>query len=105
MAIHCEKEKAVTVKVIFMGELARWAGKREAQVELPQGGTIQTLAKELRLLCGESFSRHVLTRDGSLQPHVAVFINGVQIGRLDGTQTVLTGGAVELMLVPGYEGG
>lgn len=105
MAIRCEKEKAVTVKVILMGELGRWAEKREVEVELPQGSTIDTLAKELCALFGASFARHVLTNEGSLQPHVAVFIDGVQIGRLEGTRTVLTGGAVEMMLVPMYEGG
>lgn len=105
MAIPCKREKAVTVKVILMGELGRWAEKREVHVELFQGSTIEALAQKLRLLCGESFARHALTSDGSLQPHVAVFLNGVQIGRLEGTQTVLTGGDVELMLVPMYEGG
>ncbi len=105
MAIRCEKETLVTVKVILMGELSRWAEKREVEVELPQGSTIDTLAKKLCALCGASFARHALTNDGSLQPHVAVFINGVQIGRLEGTRTVLTDGVVEMMLVPMYEGG
>ena len=105
MAIRCEKETPVTVKVILMGELGRWAEKREVEVELPQGSTIEALAKKLCTSCGASFARHALTSEGSLQPHVAVFIDGVQIGRLEGTRTVLTGGAVEMMLVPMYEGG
>ncbi len=105
MAIPYKREKAVSVKVILMGELGRWAEKREVQVELPQGSTIDTLAKRLCALCGASFARHALTNEGSLQPHVAVFVNGVQIGRLEGTRTVLTDGVVEMMLVPMYEGG
>ena len=36
---------------------------------------------------------------------MAVFVNGVQAGELEGTQSVLTGGQVELMLLPMYEGG
>ena len=95
----------VTVKVILMGELKRWAGRREVEVELSQGSTMQALAKKLAVLCGEAFARHALTKAGALQPHIAVFINGMQIGRLDGTQTVLTDGKVELMLLPTYEGG
>ncbi len=105
MATPCKREKAITVKVTLMGELGRWAGKREVRVELFQGSTIEALAQKLRLLCDASFARHALTNEGSLQPHVAVFINGVQIGRLEGTRTVLTDGVVEMMLVPMYEGG
>jgi hypothetical protein len=95
----------VTVKVIFMGELKRWAGRSEVKVELPEGSTIQALGKKLAVLCGEAFIKHVLTKAGAFQPHVALFIDGVHIGELDSAQTVLLGGRVELMLLPSYEGG
>ena len=93
------------VKVIFMGEIQRWAGRRDLDLELPAGSMIGALAEKLYSLCGETFAQRALTRDGAFQPHVAVFVNGVQIGRLDGSKTVLTGGKVELMLLPMYEGG
>jgi hypothetical protein len=83
----------------------RWAGRREIELELPAGSAIGQLATKLLSQCGEVFARRALTPDGAFQPHVAVFVNGVQIGRLDGTKTVLTGGKVELMLLPMYEGG
>ncbi|MBI2090708.1 MAG: hypothetical protein HYT78_18510 [Deltaproteobacteria bacterium] len=38
----------VGVKVVLMGELKRWAGKQDVDVELPPGSTVQTL--ELMLL-------------------------------------------------------
>ncbi|MDP2601449.1 MAG: MoaD/ThiS family protein [Deltaproteobacteria bacterium] len=95
----------LNVKVVFMGELQRWAGRRELKLELPAGSAIGELAAKLFSLCGETFAQRALTRDGAFQPHVAVFVNGVQIGRLDGSKTVLTGGKVELMLLPMYEGG
>jgi molybdopterin converting factor small subunit len=88
-----------------MGELQRSAGKRQVEVEIPEGSTVQTLAENLLPLCGAAFARQTLTKEGAFQPHVAVFINGAQIGQLEGTQTVLTGGEVELMLLPMYEGG
>jgi molybdopterin converting factor small subunit len=97
--------QSVTVKVILMGELKRWAGRKELTVELPRGSTVQTLARKLSDQCGEEFARNALTQERSIQPHVAVFIDGVQMGRLAGTQTVLAGGTVELMLLPMYEGG
>ena len=114
MAIRSEKiiqrnenplQGIVTVKVILMGELKRWAGRRELEVELPMGSTVQALGGKLALLCGEAFVKHVLTKAGAFQPHVAVFIDGVHMGELDSAQTVLRGGKVELMLLPSYEGG
>ena len=95
----------VTVKVLLMGELKRWAGRREVEVELPVGSTIRSLGEKLAGLCGEAFARHALTKAGAFQPHVAVFIDGVHIGELDSAQTILRGGKVELMLLPSYEGG
>ena len=95
----------LNVKVVFMGELQRWAGRRVLELELPAGSRIGELAEKLFSLCGEIFAQRALTPDGAFQPHVAVFVNGVQIGRLEGSKTVLTGGKVELMLLPMYEGG
>lgn len=97
--------RLVTVKVILMGELKRWAGRAEVEVELSEGSTVEMLAERLSRLCDGDFARHALTKGRALQPHVAVFINGVQMGRLNGSQTVLTGGKIELMLLPTFEGG
>lgn len=97
--------RSVGVKVVLMGELKRWAGKQDVDVELPPGSTVQTLVAKLPDLCGKDFAHKVLNKQGFLQPHIAVFINGIQMARLDGTKTVLTGGRVELMLLPVYEGG
>ena len=88
-----------------MGEIQRWAGRRELEIELPFGSTINILAERLFSLCGLTFAQRALTGTGAFQPHVAVFVNGVQIGRLNGTKTALAGGKVELMLLPMYEGG
>ncbi len=95
----------VAVNVVLMGELKRWAGQREVEVELPEGSTIQMLAEKLRVLCGQAFAQNALTKKGAFQPHVAVFVNGVHIGELESAQTVLRGEKVELMLLPSYEGG
>ncbi len=93
------------VKVIFMGELQRWAGRKELEIELPFGSTINVLAQRLFSLCGLAFAQRALTTTGAFQPHVAIFVNGVQIGRLKGANTALAEGKVELMLLPMYEGG
>jgi len=114
MAIRSEKiiqrnenplQGIVTVKVILMGELKRWAGRREVEIALPEGATIQMLTEKLGVMCGQTFVQNALTKKGAFQPHVAVFIDGVHMGELDSAQTVLLGEKVELMLLPSYEGG
>ena len=115
MSIECEKkddflrqqseESLVTVTVILMGELKRWAGRREVEIELPEGSTLQMLAQKLGSVCGPAFAQKVLTKKRSFQPHVAVFINGVHAGELESAQTILRSGKIELMLLPSYEGG
>ncbi|MBI2357426.1 MAG: MoaD/ThiS family protein [Deltaproteobacteria bacterium] len=97
--------RPVAVKVVLMGELKQWAGKPEVDVELPRASTVQALVDKLAELCGEAFARRALNKQGVLQPHITVFIDGVQMGRLEGSKTLLTGGRVELMLLPVYEGG
>ncbi len=99
------EESPVIVTVILMGELKRWAGKREVEVKLPEGSTVPMLAQRLGSLCGQAFAEKVLTKKGAFQPHVAVFINGTHIGELDRDRTILQGEKVELMLLPSYEGG
>ena len=88
-----------------MGELRQITGKREWEVELPQGSTVQTLLEELSALCGEGFARRVLTREGVPPQHMAMFVNGEDIQTLAGTQTVLPGGQVELLFLHVFDGG
>ncbi|MBI4200501.1 MAG: MoaD/ThiS family protein [Chloroflexi bacterium] len=95
----------VAVKVVLMGELRQLAGRRDWHLEFPQGSTVRTLLKELSSRCGTAFAQHALTREGDPHPHVAVFVNGEDIRQLQGTRTVLTGGQVELFMVPINEGG
>jgi len=98
-------QKKIAVKVLLLGELKRLAGRREILVQLPAGSTVHTLAAELGRICDPAFGRLVLSREGDLQSHVAVFVNGRQLESVDGLPAPLTGGDVELMLVPMYEGG
>lgn len=98
-------ESTITVKAVLMGELKRWAGQRDVEVTLQRGSTVQMLVKRLADICGPDFSRRALTKEMSLQPHVAVFVDGMHIGELNGTQTVLHTGQIELMMLPSFEGG
>ena len=96
---------SITVKVLLMGELRRLAGRREVVLELPVGSTVNALASELGRVCGPAFRRLALSTEGDLQSHVAAFLNGTQLASVDGMPAPVSGGEVELMLLPMYEGG
>lgn len=95
----------ITLKVVLMGELGRWAGTHDLVVELPEGSTFEKLGEKLSLVLGPAFAKRALTKEGAFQPHVALFLDGVQIGRLEGNRIPLSGRVAELMLLPSYEGG
>ncbi|MDP6494230.1 MAG: hypothetical protein QF619_02345 [Candidatus Binatia bacterium] len=52
----------MTVKVVFIGQLKRWAGKREVEGELPEGSTVGMLVKKVSALCGATFAQHIFFR-------------------------------------------
>lgn len=95
----------IAVRVVLIGELQRLAGRREADLRLPSGSTIHALGRALGAICAPGFAQRILTIDGDIQSHVAVFLNGGQLARTGDTPTELSDGQVELMLVPMYEGG
>ena len=95
----------VSVKVVLMGELKRLAGRREVELRLPHGSTIEALGRELGLVCAPAFAQRILTAEGDFQSHVAVFLNGSHLRRNGDAPTYLADGQVELMLMPIYEGG
>lgn len=98
-------QPVVAVRVVLLGELKRLAGRRQADLRLPARSTIRTLARELGSVCDPAFAERVLTRDGDLQSHVAVFLNGAQIPQGRDGEPELVDGEVELMLMPMFEGG
>lgn len=95
----------VVVKVVLFGELRRLAGRRDVDLRLPHGSTIEALGRELGAICAPAFAQRVLTSDGSFQSHVAVFLNGSPLRRNSDVPTFLADGQVELMLMPMFEGG
>lgn len=96
---------AIGVRVLLVGELRRLAGRREVNLELPERSTIHDLSRALGAACDPAFADRVLTPDGDLQSHVAVFLNGEQLAEGRDGPTCLSAGDVELMLLPMFEGG
>lgn len=99
------ERSTVGITVVFIGELRRLAGRRDVRVRLPGPTTVHTLARELGAVCDPAFAARVLTPDGDLQSHVAVFLNGEHLPTARDGAAYLTEGEVELMLLPMFEGG
>jgi len=54
---------------------------------------------------GDGFSRLVFREDGELYPHVSIFVNGKDFKSLDGLETRLEDGDIDILIVPVYGGG
>ena len=93
----------VTVRLI--GELRRLAGRRDVFLDLTPDPTLRAFARALSASCGPAFCERVLTPDGDLQSHVAVFVDGEQVATSRDGIGRLAGSTVELMLLPMFEGG
>jgi hypothetical protein len=103
-AVECSGEPC-DITVILLGELKRLAGVAQVTLRLPANSTVHDVARRLRTVCAPPCAQRVLTLDGDLQPHVAVFLDGAQLPATRGAPAPLGGGRLELMLVPMYEGG
>lgn len=99
------KTAAITATTVLMGELRSLAGTREVEVTLPPGSTVRDLLHRLAEASGRAFADRVLTEDGSLQAHIAVFVNERDIRDLQGIDTPLADDRVELVMLPAFEGG
>lgn len=88
-----------------MGELRNLVGTREVSATLPTGTTVRDFIGWLTSSYGEALARRVLTPRGGLHPHVAVFLNGQDIRELQGLDTEMREGQVEMVILPVFEGG
>jgi len=90
------------MRVVFYATLRAIAGF-EAEVELPEGATVQTLVDDLAERW-PALREHLLTEDGDLSRRVNVFVAGRNVRWLEGAATSLAGVA-EVDLFPPVAGG
>ncbi len=95
----------VIVKVNFLGEIRSVVKRRDVEVALEDGSTVNDLLDVLSRQLGDGFNRQVFAADGALFPHVSIFINGSDAKNLSGLETRLTGGEVDVLILPTYGGG
>ena len=85
----------VKIKLIA-AELSRLCGKREGEVELPEGATVQSVIDKLPAVFGSAVGERATFKDGRLQPQFMVYLNGGMISRHKYRETPLPGGQVQV---------
>jgi molybdopterin synthase sulfur carrier subunit len=93
----------VTVHTIL--GLKKIIGKREVEIEVPEGGAVEALLSGMVRTWGEELDS-CLFEPGStrLHSHIRLMVNGQDIGFLNGLETVLKDGD-EILILPPVAGG
>ena len=103
-AARNESHGAVHARVEIFGALAGRLTERSFLVELPAGGSVHDIVKEVARRAGPQFAARALTPSGELQRCCRAFVDGFA---LDDPHARLAGGqaAIELILLTSAEGG
>ena len=87
------------VRVVFLGYLRAAAGRRELDIELPEGAKISSLFDELSKMMPDIAQRMNEPALGNL-----IIVNGVELSNLKGMETPIVKDS-EIVLVPVAHGG
>jgi len=87
------------VRVVFLGSLRAAAGRKELEMDLPEGTKLSVLLSELSKLTPNLADLMADPTPGNL-----IIVGGVEIGNLQGVETPLAEGS-EVALVPVTHGG
>lgn len=95
---------AVRARVEIFGALASRLPERRFLVDLPAGGSVHDIVKEVARRAGREFAARALTPSGQLQRCCRAFVDGAPV---DDPHARLPGGhaAIELILLTSAEGG
>jgi len=92
------------VTVRFFTYLREITQKREEEIDLPSGGTLEELLRLLSKNYGPQFTDYVFNERGEVQSHFHFLVNGKSITVLNGLKTKLTEGD-KVAIVPPVGGG
>lgn len=103
--MHSKEEVAYnTIRVRYFAMLRDLVGRKEEDLRLPLGATVQDAIAALVERYTPGFKEFVLTADGQLRPRLTVLVNGEVVSSGGITQTVLPRGS-ELVILPPVGGG
>lgn len=94
-----------TVRVSLLGEIRCLAGKRQVEVCIAEGSTVQDLLSYLAQRLGGGFARSLFKSDGTLHQYVKVFLGGDEMQGPQALGTKLDGKQVDILVLTMYTGG
>jgi len=95
----------ISIKVQTILDLKRILGKREVELLVPEGSTVEDLLQNMTMKWGEELSSRLFEPETHrLFSHIQVMVNGRAMGFLNGIDTALHDGD-EVLLLPPAAGG
>lgn len=92
------------IKVFFLSLLADKFGKEEFIFNVDHVITLRDLLNELNSLLGREFEEIIIASEGKLNKYIILGLNGKNIGKYDGLETIMKDGD-ELSFLPAIAGG
>lgn len=89
-----------------MGDLRAVVGQPDTMVSVSQGSTVGDLVTSLCSHYGDSFRYRVVSRPGTLNHDILIFLNGENIQEIGELAARLEGNSeLEIIMLPMFEGG
>ena len=96
--------KSVLINIKYFAAIRDIVGKREEQIQVERGSTVDNVLTRLTEIYGERLRNYVFDEKGHLKGNLSVLINGENIGRDGYDRTVLRSKDI-LVILPPIAGG
>jgi len=93
-----------SVKISFLSLLVDIIGKDQINLSIYGNSTIREILVRLRLLIGKNFEENIFNIKGILNKYIILGLNGKDIRKFDGLDTIIKAGD-ELSFLPAIAGG
>lgn len=90
--------------VNYYATLRQVVGVRQVEFSLPQGGTLRQLIEEM-VKRYPGLNREMLDRNGNLQSHIHIYVNGRDSTLLDGSMDTILATDDTISIFPPVGGG
>ncbi|MFX0073036.1 MAG: MoaD/ThiS family protein [Candidatus Hermodarchaeota archaeon] len=92
------------IKVSFFSLLIDIVGREEISLSINSEMTIKNILEKLRLSFGKSFEEKIFNSEGILNKYIIIGLNGKDIRKFDGLDTIIKDGDT-ISILPAIAGG
>jgi MoaD family protein len=86
------------IQVDFLSTLSIFTREKRVEIPIPEGSNIRAVLQILHQKYGKEQGARIFDYHGALSPVLVILLNGTDIRRLDGVDTLLTNGDVVVFL-------